>query len=78
MLARGSLACSLNQLLQSHLSTSPQPMATYNLQRVPNVSPTITVHGDDSSYADLTASGNSSALGFTNLDIGNGNLINEW
>ncbi|XWS17941.1 hypothetical protein CRYUN_Cryun33cG0110900 [Craigia yunnanensis] len=64
MLARGSLTCSLNQLLQTHL-TSPQPMA--------NVSPTITVHGDDSSYVGFTVSENS-PLGLANVDISNGNL----
>ncbi|XP_022730674.1 basic leucine zipper 9 [Durio zibethinus] len=69
MLARGSLACGLNQLLQSHL-TSPQTIATHNLRRVANVSPTITVHGDDPSYAGLMVSGNS-ALGLANADISN-------
>ncbi|XWS70612.1 hypothetical protein CRYUN_Cryun03dG0061800 [Craigia yunnanensis] len=74
MLARCSLTCGLNQLLQSHL-TSPQPIATHNLRRVANVSPTITVHGDDSSYSGLTVSGNS-AVGLANVDISNGNLNN--
>ncbi|XP_007011532.2 PREDICTED: basic leucine zipper 9 isoform X2 [Theobroma cacao] len=70
-LARRTLTCNLN-LLQSHL-TSPQPIATHNLRMVANVSPTITVHGEDSSYAGLTVSGNS-ALGLGNVDISNGNL----
>ncbi|XVF26510.1 hypothetical protein REPUB_Repub14bG0022900 [Reevesia pubescens] len=74
MLARGSLTCSLNQLLQSHL-TSPQPIATHYLRRVPNVSPTIAVHGDDPSYTGMTVSGNS-ALGLASVDIGNPNLNN--
>ncbi|XWS72869.1 hypothetical protein CRYUN_Cryun02cG0076900 [Craigia yunnanensis] len=72
MLARGSFTCGLNQLLQSHL-TSPQPIATHNLRRVANVSPTITVHGDDSSYSGLTVSCNST-LGLANVDLSNGNL----
>ncbi|XVE97220.1 hypothetical protein REPUB_Repub03eG0001900 [Reevesia pubescens] len=74
MLARGSFTCGLNQLLQTHL-TSPQPIATHNLRRVPNVSPTITVHGDDSSYAGFTVSGNS-PLCLANVDICNANLNN--
>ncbi|KAK3212385.1 hypothetical protein Dsin_017091 [Dipteronia sinensis] len=47
IIARGSLTCGLNQLLQSHLTT-PQLINTHHhqLRQVANVSPTITVHGD--------------------------------
>ncbi|XP_022754402.1 basic leucine zipper 9-like isoform X2 [Durio zibethinus] len=74
MLARGSLTCGLNLLLQSHL-TSPQPIATHNIGWVANVSPTTNIHGDDSIYSGLTVSGNS-ALELANVDISNGNLNN--
>ncbi|MBA0638831.1 hypothetical protein Goklo_021899 [Gossypium klotzschianum] len=58
VLARGSLSCGLNQLVQTQL-TSPQTIASHNhsLGRVANVSPTITIHGDDSSNSGLTISG---------------------
>lgn len=62
MVARGSLTCSLYQLLQSHLGTQ-QPLNTHNVRRVPNVSPTITVHGDDASYAGMTVSGQNPTIG---------------
>uniref|UniRef100_A0A2N9J9Y9 BZIP domain-containing protein n=1 Tax=Fagus sylvatica TaxID=28930 RepID=A0A2N9J9Y9_FAGSY len=62
MVTRGSLTSTLNQLLQSHLVT-PQPLHTQNLRRGPNVSPTITVHGDDASYARMTVSGQNPAIG---------------
>ncbi|XVE53457.1 hypothetical protein DITRI_Ditri03aG0004800 [Diplodiscus trichospermus] len=71
-----SLICSsLNQLrVQSHLiSPQPVPMVTHNLRRAANVSPTVTVHGDDSFYGGFTASGNS-APGLENVDISYGNL----
>ncbi len=61
MVTRGSLTSTLNQLLQSHLVT-PQPLHTQNLRRGPNVSPTITVHGDDASYARMTVSGQNPAM----------------
>ncbi|OMP14101.1 hypothetical protein COLO4_00301 [Corchorus olitorius] len=55
MVGRGSLTCSLNQLIQSHLgSAAANPINNVNLRRVPNVSPTITVHADDSSPYALT------------------------
>ncbi|KAJ4848439.1 hypothetical protein Tsubulata_025882 [Turnera subulata] len=72
MVARGSLTCSLNQILQNHL-TSPAPISNHNLHLLPNVSPSITVHGDDSAYAGLAQN---VGLGLGNVDIGNGNLKN--
>ena len=72
MLTRGTFTCGLNQLLQSHL-TSPQAIDTHNLRRVANVSPTINVHGDDSSYSGLTVSCNS-PLELAHVDLSNGNL----
>ncbi|OMO61957.1 hypothetical protein CCACVL1_23120 [Corchorus capsularis] len=53
MVGRGSLTCSLNQLIQSQLG-SGAAINNVNLRRVPNVSPTITVHADDSSPYTLT------------------------
>ncbi|PPE01704.1 hypothetical protein GOBAR_DD01286 [Gossypium barbadense] len=77
MLAGGSFTCGLNQLVQSHL-TSQQPIATnnHNLGRVVNVSPTITVQGDSSSYAGFTDMGNSPNLGLPTLDFTNSNQNN--
>ncbi|KAG2699798.1 hypothetical protein I3843_07G205000 [Carya illinoinensis] len=71
MVARGSLNCSL---YQSHLGT-PQPLNTYNLRRVPNVSPTITVHGNDASFAGMTVSGQNSAIVHGDTNANNSNNI---
>ncbi|KAK2660561.1 hypothetical protein Ddye_007094 [Dipteronia dyeriana] len=46
IVARGSLTCGLNQLLQSHLTTQLINTHHHQLRQVANVSPTITVHGD--------------------------------
>lgn len=70
MVARGSLTCSLYQLLQSHLGTQ-QPLNTHNVRRVPNVSPTITVHGDDASYAGMTVSGQNPTIGHGHTNSSN-------
>ncbi|XP_076937647.1 basic leucine zipper 9-like [Bidens hawaiensis] len=45
-LARGSLTSSLSHLLQNHLTT-PQLFNSQNMSRMGNVSPTITIRGDD-------------------------------
>ncbi|XP_041022484.1 basic leucine zipper 9-like isoform X3 [Juglans microcarpa x Juglans regia] len=78
MVTRGSLTASsfsLYQLLQSHLGT-PLPLNTHNLRRVPNVSPTITVYGDETSFAGngMAVSGQNSAFGLGHTNITNGNL----
>ncbi|KAB2019508.1 hypothetical protein ES319_D07G000800v1 [Gossypium barbadense] len=72
VLARGSLPCGLNQLVQTQL-TSPQTIASHNhsLGRVANVSPTITIHGDVSSNSGLTISGDISNVN-ANLNNGTG------
>ncbi|KAL8264067.1 hypothetical protein R6Q59_022197 [Mikania micrantha] len=46
MLARGSITSSLNHLLQNHLTT-PQMFNCQNVSRMANISPTITIHGED-------------------------------
>jgi hypothetical protein len=75
MVARGSLTCNnLNQFLQSHL-TSPQLLNNHNLHLMPNVSPTITIQGDEA-YAGMSVSGHNSGLGLGSADISNGNLNN--
>ncbi|XP_034684516.1 basic leucine zipper 9 [Vitis riparia] len=77
MVARGSVTSSLNHILQTHLS-SPQLLSTHNLCRVANVSPTITVRGDDASYPGMTISGhNSAALGLENAEIRNSEIKNR-
>ena len=73
MVARGSLTSSFNQLLQGHLST-PQPLNPHTLHGVAHVSPTITIHGDDVSYAGMAVSQNSgiglgNATGMTNNNM---------
>ncbi|KAL6212605.1 hypothetical protein ACLB2K_017823 [Fragaria x ananassa] len=65
MVARGSLTSSFNQLLQGHLST-PQPLNPHTLRGVAHVSPTITIHGDDTSYAGIAVSGQNSGMGLGN------------
>jgi hypothetical protein len=75
MVTRGSLTSNLYQLFQSHLT--PQLLNTQNLRRVPNVSPTINVPGDDhaSSYAGITVSGqNSGVIGLRHPNINNRNI----
>ncbi|KAL5785807.1 hypothetical protein ACOSQ2_008199 [Xanthoceras sorbifolium] len=82
VVARGSLTCGLNQLLQNHLTT-PQPINTHNnnnhhVRQLANVSPTVTVHGDHhaaaNSYSVIsTVSGQNSSLGLGNSDINNAN-----
>ncbi|KGN62845.1 basic leucine zipper 9 [Cucumis sativus] len=64
-LARGSMTCSLNQLLQSHLST-PQPLTA--LRRMPT-SP-LGFSGDEVSYSGVTMSGqNPTAAGIPNSEM---------
>lgn len=69
MVTRGSVNSTLIQFLQSHLG-APQPLNTQNLHRGPNVSPTITVtvHGDDASYAGMNPG---IGLGHTNINNSN-------
>lgn len=77
MVARGSVTSSLNQLIQSHLSSTPQHFNPPNLHRAANVPPTITVHADhhDASYAGIAVSGqNSSLLGFGNPNLASPNI----
>ncbi|KAJ7966014.1 Basic leucine zipper 9-like transcription factor [Quillaja saponaria] len=73
MVARGSLTCSLNQLLHSHINT-PQQLNTNNLCRVPHVSPTITVHGEEASFAGIAVSEQNTALGLGNVQFSNSNI----
>ncbi|XP_022132260.1 basic leucine zipper 9 isoform X2 [Momordica charantia] len=67
-LARGSMTCSLNQLLQSHLST-PQPQTA--LRRVSNIASLPPgLPGDEVSYSSMTMSGqNPTATGLGNSDM---------
>ncbi|XP_030945561.1 basic leucine zipper 9 [Quercus lobata] len=75
MVTRGSVNSTLIQLLQSHLGT-PQPLNAQNLRRGPNVAPTITVtvHGDDASYAGMTVSGQNPGIGLGHTNINNSNM----
>ncbi|KAL6216428.1 hypothetical protein ACLB2K_009651 [Fragaria x ananassa] len=65
MVARCSLTSSFNQLLQGHLSI-PQPLNPHTLRGVAHVSPTITIHGDDTSYAGIAVFGQNSGMGLGN------------
>lgn len=80
----GSLTCGLNQLLQSHLSPVLQPInsiiASHNNNirhhQLANVSPTLTVPGNGSSFSAISSiSGHGSPLGVghANPDIHNAN-----
>ena len=65
MVARGSFNTLNNQLLQNQ-----DQLNTNNLRRMAHVSPSITVHGNDSSYGScITVDRQNSALGLGNLDI---------
>ncbi|XP_023545803.1 basic leucine zipper 9-like [Cucurbita pepo subsp. pepo] len=66
-LARGSMTSSLNQLLQSHLST-PQPLTA--LHRMSNVaSPPLDLPGDEVSYSSVMMSGQNPIVGIPNCDM---------
>lgn len=77
MVARGSLTSSLSHLLQNHLTT-PQMFNSQNMSRMGNVSPTITVRGDDhGSHPGLSVPGQHVMVGLgTNPDIFNSNVKN--
>lgn len=75
LVTRGSLTSSLSHL-QNHLNSTPQSFGGHNIARVSNVSPSITVHGDDASYPRLTGSGLTSTLGVEHVDAFNGNFKN--
>ncbi|KAK1367664.1 Basic leucine zipper 9 [Heracleum sosnowskyi] len=78
MVTRGSLTSSISNLLQNHLNTSPQSFGMHNMDRVGNVSPTITVRGDNpSSYHGLTGSGQTSTLEHDNVEHFNGTVDNS-
>ncbi|KAF7817162.1 basic leucine zipper 9-like [Senna tora] len=75
MVTRGSFTTLNNQLLQNQnqLNTAPQLNAT-NVRRMANVSPTITVHGNEASFAGIAIDGHNSSLGLENLGISNTNF----
>ncbi|GJY71119.1 basic leucine zipper 9 [Tanacetum coccineum] len=77
MVARGSLTSSLSHLLQNHLTT-PQMFNSQNMSRMGNVSPTITVRGDDhGSHPGLSVPNQHVMVGLgTNPGIFNGNVKN--
>ncbi|XP_048133116.1 basic leucine zipper 9 [Rhodamnia argentea] len=75
MVARGSLSCSLNRLVLQTLN--PQnSISTEDLSAVANVSPTITVHGDNDSSTGLTVPMPNSCLGVENSNPNNSNFTN--
>lgn len=76
MVTRGSLTSSISNLLQNHLNT-PQSFGAHNMDRVGNVSPTITVRGDNPSYHGLTGSGQTSTLEHDNVEHFNGSVDNS-
>ncbi|OVA19249.1 Basic-leucine zipper domain [Macleaya cordata] len=79
MVARGSLTCSLNHLLQSYSSSSPQPPNnTHNITRVSDVSTNMGIQGDEaSSYVGMTNSGQISAFRMDGVDTHNGNNVKQ-
>ncbi|ONI33951.1 hypothetical protein PRUPE_1G455300 [Prunus persica] len=76
MVARGSITTSLNQIRQGHLGT-PQQFNPHNLRGVAQVSPTVTIHGDDARYAGMAVSGQNGGLGLGNAGMANSNLSNR-
>ncbi|KAJ8758703.1 hypothetical protein K2173_000424 [Erythroxylum novogranatense] len=73
MVTRGSVTCSLNQLVQNHLSL-PQLLNNHGLCRPENFSSTISVHGDDAQYTGLTTSSQNFGLGLGDSDINNAHV----
>ncbi|CAH8320326.1 unnamed protein product [Eruca vesicaria subsp. sativa] len=65
LVARGSFTSSLNQLLQTHLSPSPQSINS--LHYTGRASPAITVHSDQSMFPGITLSGRNSSPGLGNV-----------
>ncbi|CAK8570134.1 unnamed protein product [Lathyrus sativus] len=66
MVSRGTLPTFNNQLLQNQLSTTPPQINTNSLRCMAHVSPTITVHGNDTSYG---VTGQNSVIGLGDFDI---------
>lgn len=78
MVARGSLTSSLSHLLQNYLNTSQTfGNTTTNMSRLDNVSPTITIRGDNPrAYPPpppFGVSGQNAAVGLQNADNLNNN-----
>lgn len=57
MVTRGSLTSSITNIIQNHLCNTPQSFGTHNMDRMGNVSPTITMQRGDPSYPAFTGSG---------------------
>lgn len=75
MVARGSFTCSLNHLVLQTLN--PQnSISCRDLSAVANVSPAITVHGDNDSSTGLTVPMPNSCLGVDNSNPNNSNYPN--
>ncbi|PKI31276.1 basic leucine zipper 9 [Punica granatum] len=78
MVTRGSFNCSLNHLLQS-LNLQPFINTRSSISRNANVSPTVTIHGDNNSSYTATGSTitkQNSCIGVGNGDSGNSNMAN--
>lgn len=69
MVTRGSLTCSLNHLLQSYSSPSP-PISSHDLCQASDVSPILSVGGDETSYISIPDSGQITTLGLEDVDTG--------
>ncbi|GLU01123.1 hypothetical protein SLE2022_184480 [Rubroshorea leprosula] len=76
-LAQDSKTCGFNQVPQSHLFP-PQPINGHNLYRMADVSPTITVPGDESSHVWMALSGNSTFGPCSVVNISHGSLGNGF
>lgn len=74
MVARGPFPCSLNHVLQT--LNHQHSIGTRGLSAVANVSPTITVHGDNDSSTGLTVPMPNSCLGVENSNPNNSNFTN--
>ncbi|KAL8101765.1 basic leucine zipper 9-like isoform X2 [Apium graveolens] len=76
MVTRGSLTSSITNIIQNHLYSTPQSFGTHNMDRMGNVSPTITVQRDDPLFPGLTGSGQTGSVEHFNGTINNG-IIND-
>lgn len=77
MVTRGSFTTLNNQLLPTQCQmNTPPPLNTTNLRRMAQVSPTITVHGNDGSYNDATVCVQNSDLGNLDMNFNDMNNVN--
>ncbi|MQL92776.1 hypothetical protein Taro_025411 [Colocasia esculenta] len=72
LVARGSLACTLNHLLQSPIVNN-QLLSTHNMCRGPELPLPMDIHGDEARYVGMAVNGQLHTAGMQNSEDGNSN-----